>query len=65
MAGQGGGFLIEIIRMGAYARVTAMDPITLTEVVAMGAASASDLALRQLAARKLEAQLRKKGLWRD
>lgn len=58
------GFLIEIIRMGSYARVSAMDPITLTEVVAMGAASAPDHALRQLGARKLEAQLRKQGLWR-
>ncbi len=45
--------LFEITHMGAVARVTAIDPITGTEVVIQGPASAGDAVLKQNAARKL------------
>lgn len=55
--------IIECIASGPYVRVSAMDPLTLTEVVMVGAASAGEAELQRLAIRKLEYALkRNKGL---
>lgn len=51
--------IFEFTPRGAYVRVSAMHPASLTEVVAIGAASASESDLRRLALRKLERVMEK------
>ena len=45
--------LIEFHRVGAYVKVSAVDPDTLTEVAIVGDPAAGEAALKQLAVRKL------------
>ncbi|GEM_PF-457165 len=52
--------IFEFVSQGAYVKVTAMHPKTLTEVVAVGAASASEADLKRLALRKLEHVMRRR-----
>ncbi|WP_081649651.1 DUF6898 family protein [Fodinicurvata sediminis] len=54
--------LIEFIRVGAYVKVSAVDPETLIEVSIVGQPSRGEAALKELAVKKLEYVLRKKGL---
>ncbi|MFC4351312.1 DUF6898 family protein [Fodinicurvata halophila] len=54
--------LIEFIRVGAYVKVSAVDPETLTEVSIVGQPSCGEYALEELAVRKLDYVLKKKGL---
>lgn len=53
--------LIEMHRIGAYVRVTAMDAQTMVEAVVTGAANAPESILRSTAVKKLEFLLRKAG----
>ena len=46
--------LIEFRRVGAYVKVSAVDPRTLTEVAIVGDPAAGEAALTQAAVRKLE-----------
>ena len=46
--------LIEFRRVGAYVKVSAVDPITLTEVAIVGDPARGEAALKQAAVRKLE-----------
>lgn len=48
------GYIIEFHQVGAYVRVTIMDPATLTEVTTLGPASLSQTQLAQAAIRKLK-----------
>lgn len=52
-------YLIEFNRIGAYVKVSAIDPITNTEVSVVGDARASDIELKRVAVRKLEYVLEK------
>jgi len=52
--------LFEFHRVGAYMKVTALDPDTGLEVSIDGPANASEYTLRTNAQRKLEAVLRKR-----
>ncbi|MDH3594651.1 MAG: hypothetical protein OEU09_01050 [Rhodospirillales bacterium] len=45
--------LFEFHRVGAYVKVSAVDPVTLTEVSIVGDPSAGETALKQAADRKL------------
>ncbi|RMD64956.1 MAG: hypothetical protein D6826_01245 [Alphaproteobacteria bacterium] len=45
--------IIEFYRVGAYVKVSAVDPATLTEVSIVGAPEAGEAALKQAAVRKL------------
>lgn len=45
--------LIEFYRVGAYVKVSAVDPVTLTEVSIVGAPEAGEAALTRTAVRKL------------
>ena len=47
------GFIIEFHQIGGSVKVTAFDPVTLTEASIVGAASVSQEQLSQLAIRKL------------
>ena len=58
--GSGKEYLLEFVVQGAYVRCCAIDPLTGTEAVAVGAASASKEELSRLAVRKLEYVLAKK-----
>ncbi len=51
--------IYEVIRIGAYAKVSVMHVATLTEAVVTGPASAADGVLRQLARRRLLQMLAK------
>jgi hypothetical protein len=51
--------LIEIRRIGAFAKVSEVDPVTLTEVAVTGPASASDADLTRLAVARLRRKLGK------
>lgn len=53
-------YLLEFIQQGAYVRCCAIDPVTGTEAVSVGAASASRDELSRLAIRKLEYVMAKK-----
>jgi hypothetical protein len=57
MSGQ--GYIIEMIQQGRYVKVTAIDPESGHEVTIVGDANAPRAHLELLAARKLEAALRK------
>ena len=55
------GYIIEFHRVGNAVKVTAMDPVTLTEVSMVGAAGVGDTELTRLVIRKLEYVLAKRG----
>jgi hypothetical protein len=50
----------EFQRVGNFVKVTAIDPVTLTEVSVTGAATATQAQLKQLALRRLQFVLAKK-----
>ena len=52
--------LIEIMIIGAYAKVTAIDPVTGTEVSLTGPANADERTLKDAARRKLDFVLKKR-----
>ncbi len=52
--------LIEFVRIGAYVKVSAVDPETLTEVSIVGDPLAGEAALEQAAVRKLTYVLERK-----
>ncbi len=56
--------LIEFHRVGAYVKVSAVDPVTLTEVSIVGDPAAGETALKQTAMRKLAYVLERRGLSR-
>ena len=53
-------YLIEFHHIGAYVKVSVIDPVTNTEASIVGDARASEAALTRLAVRKLEYVLKKK-----
>jgi hypothetical protein len=55
------GYIIEFHRIGNAVKVSAMDPVTLTEVSIVGAPSVGDADLTRLVVRKLEYMLAKRG----
>jgi hypothetical protein len=55
------GYIIEFHRVGNAVKVTAMDPVTLTEVSMVGAVGVGDTELTRLVVRKLEYVLAKRG----
>ncbi|MDQ7248264.1 DUF6898 family protein [Dongia sedimenti] len=55
------GYIIEFHRVGNAVKVTAMDPVTLTEVSMVGAPGFGDKELTRLVVRKLEYMLAKRG----
>lgn len=52
--------IIEFHRVGAYVKVSAVDPVSLTEVAMVGDPAAGEAALTQAAIRKLEYVLARK-----
>jgi hypothetical protein len=52
--GDQGGIIIEFHRVGAYVKVSAVDPRSLTEVCIVGDPAAGEEALARAAIRKLE-----------
>lgn len=54
--------LFEMVAVGHYIRVSAIDPVTNTEVTTVGDASAPESQLKIIARNKLYYVLRKKGL---
>lgn len=54
------GYLVEFQRVGAYVKVSAIDPKTNTEVSMVGDPRASESDLARVAVRKLEMVLAKK-----
>jgi len=59
---EGREIIIELIPLGAYMRVSAMDVDTLTEISIQGPKSAAQSVLKANALRRLEYVMRKKGL---
>ena len=57
--GSKGDVLLEFYRLGNAVKVSAVDPVTMTEVSIQGSATADERALRQAAIRKLLYRLRK------
>lgn len=57
---QRGGYIVEFIQMGAYVKVTAIDPLTGKEVSMVGDPNAGNERLKELAVQKLEYVLNKK-----
>jgi hypothetical protein len=55
------GYIIEFHRVGNAVKVSAFDPVTLTEVSIVGAPVVGDTELTRLAVRKLEYMLAKRG----
>jgi len=54
--------LFEIVRLGAYLKVSAIDPQTLTEVSVIGPAKASSVeAMKRIAMRKLQRAIERGG----
>lgn len=51
--------LLEFVQQGSFVRVAAVDPVTNTEVVLVGSASATKQELTRLAVKKLEYVLAK------
>ena len=51
------GFIIEIVRQGAYAKASAVDPNTGEEVSVVGPSRGHDEMLTRLAVRKLQQKL--------
>jgi len=64
-AGDGREILIEIVTIGAYAKVTAIDSATGTEVSLTGPANATRSSLEAAAVNKLEFVLRKQAAGRS
>ena len=56
----GGEILVEFVVQGSFVKVTAIDPVSGTEAVTMGPASAPRAALSDAAVRKLKYMMRKK-----
>ena len=56
----GNDILIEIVTIGAYAKVTAIDPVTGAEACVTAPANAGEAALKAAARRKLEYVLKKR-----
>ena len=52
-------FIVEFIQSGKYIKVTAFDPVTLTEATIVGAKQSSQKQLTELAVRKLQYVLNK------
>ena len=52
--------LFEIVTLGDYAKITAIDPVTGTEVSLSGPANADPAALKAVAMRKLDYVLKRK-----
>ena len=55
------GIIYEFIRIGGSVKVTAVDPVTYTEVSIVGSPLVSDAELMRLARRKLHYVLAKRG----
>jgi len=55
------GYIIEFHRVGNAVKVTAMDPVTLTEVSIVGPHNVGDTELTRVVVRKLEYVLAKRG----
>ena len=53
--------IVELFAVGAYVKVSAMDPATLTEVSIVGDPNAGEAALKRAALRKLEYVLSRRG----
>ena len=64
-AGSGREVLIEIVTLGAYAKVTAIDSASGTEVSITGPSNAPRASLEAAAVNKLEFVLKRKGTGRD
>ena len=54
--------IFEFFKIGAYAKVTAMDVATLTEAMIQGPVNTPQPVLQREAAKKLEYVMRKKGI---
>lgn len=54
------GYIIELRQVGDYVKVSAIDPVTLTEVSMIGSPKLTQDQLSQLAVRKLKRVLEKK-----
>lgn len=54
------GVILEFVRLGPLIRVSAMDPVSLTEVVLQGPAAAGEAALRHAVLQKLAYVLRRR-----
>ena len=54
--------ILEFHQVGAYVKVSAVDPVTLTEVSIVGNPAAGEAALRRAAIRKLEYVLERDGV---
>jgi hypothetical protein len=52
--------LIEIVRQGAYAKASAIDPVTRTEVSVVGPSASDDEALKAAAVKKLAFVLKRR-----
>ncbi len=52
--------IFEFVRIGSSVKVTAIDPLTGTEASIVGTLAAGELALKRLAAQKLNYVLKKK-----
>ena len=57
---RGGEVLIEFRRVGKYVKVSAVDPLSLTEVSIVGDPKRGEPALKRLAVEKLDYVLKKK-----
>jgi len=53
--------ILEFHQVGAYVKVSAVDPVTLTEVSIVGNPAAGEAALRRAAIRKLEYVMQRDG----
>jgi hypothetical protein len=60
-----GSVLLEMVRIGSYLRVAALDPATATEVSVIGPATQGEAALRRLAAAKLARAVARRRTGRD
>ena len=59
-----GSYFVEYFQVGQHLKVSAVDPVTLTEVSVVGTTRMSRDALSKLAVRKLEYVMEKRGLIR-
>lgn len=55
------GIIIEFHRVGAYVKVSAVEPRSLTEVSIVGAPQAGEAALKRAVIRKLDYVMKRKG----
>ena len=54
--------ILEFHQVGSYVKVSAVDPVTLTEVSIVGNPAAGEAALRRAAIRKLEYVMQRDGI---